>query len=946
VDKQEFFDLIWGQGVRLVVAKNSKGQFRAITCKNNAHAAATVTGIEDRGHAVYHACATFKTPDSRKAENVQEVKAYWLDVDVGDTKAYGDQPTALAALSDYVESVGLPTPYIVSSGKGLHVYWPLDEAVSPEDWLYTAQALKASIKSHGLKADPTRTADIASILRPVGSTNDKYGTPVKLLRRGEITTQVRMRKVVEAHVVTEQSSVLNLGEKPAHLSGLKVSDMSEALDQDRKPGIIEDIIVECGAMRSFQQSEGRVSEPAWYHALGVLLNCEDGERLCHEWSSGHPEYSQRQTQRKINQLKEVGPTTCATMSDHYDACKGCPLKERITSPIQIGKKVAASVESVEHDGEEIELPKLPNGYRVGRRDGGVGIFAHGFDPSEPDIKITDRLLYVESFFTDPNGEKFMSVVERREDNKVERLDLPFRELSGRGDWMSRMLGVGMMVNDANMKGVKRYMQAWTSMQGSKDFENTEGFTSYGWKKGKGFVLGGHLYGFDGSKREVHRSQTMQIEGVGLGPQGGDVERWSEIIDTLFNQPSMEHIQFTILCSFASPLLALSGDKGGTIVYAHSDTSGTGKTTADNAALSVWGTWRDRTRTVNSTTDNAFQSFMSTMCSLPVIYDEMTNYAPDKVSQFIHTISSGQPRARMTRTGEAQYRPGHWDMVVCSSGNVLLSDKLAGVKGNSGPELARVFEYTFPELKSNLKLSEATNLMQELEDHVGVAGELYIQYLLKHYKDLKPLMDKVRSRLEAEINFSGPDRFRARLMVAVLTANIITNKLKLTDFEPRAIKRWMLGKTEAMQEVSRITSSDTVSKFDEMLQDLMADALVTTAPTKAGTGANVVQQPRSKLTMWTQIPNAMDRAGSQDTETYILKTAMRKWAMDRNESLQFLIESWVRDGLIEDYEYRSMPYGDGIAQFQGRKGTFYKQIIPASGANLKHSGLTTPNTVLK
>lgn len=132
---------------------------------------------------VYHACASFRPGEAgRAAENVQAVRAFWLDLDCGKDKVahkkgYGTQAAALAALRAFCKDVGLPRPLLVDSGGGIHAYWPLTEDVAPEDWKPVASALKALCGWHGLLADRNCTADAARILRPPGTLNRKYSPP-------------------------------------------------------------------------------------------------------------------------------------------------------------------------------------------------------------------------------------------------------------------------------------------------------------------------------------------------------------------------------------------------------------------------------------------------------------------------------------------------------------------------------------------------------------------------------------------------------------------------------------------------------------------------------------------------------------------------------------------------------------------------------------------------
>ncbi len=150
-----------------------------------------VNALEAEGVEVYHAVASFihrhdANKDGstdrwgRKAENVAFVSAFFLDVDVAEDKpgnAYATIEEAEDGLSRFVEAFGMPYNYLVRSGSGFHVYWFLDVDVPRDEWRRIALKFKDATKSAGLLADPVRTADPASVLRPVGTTNrkTKYG---------------------------------------------------------------------------------------------------------------------------------------------------------------------------------------------------------------------------------------------------------------------------------------------------------------------------------------------------------------------------------------------------------------------------------------------------------------------------------------------------------------------------------------------------------------------------------------------------------------------------------------------------------------------------------------------------------------------------------------------------------------------------------------------------
>src|SRR6185312_8020974 len=126
--------------------------------------------------AVYHACASFGATN-RLQTSVRSVRSLWLDIDCGKPGAYSTVQDALTELAVFIGRAGLPVPLAVASGSGLHVYWPLSEDLTRDEWQPYADGLKAACGAYSLLADPVRTADPSSILRSPGTTNRK-STPV------------------------------------------------------------------------------------------------------------------------------------------------------------------------------------------------------------------------------------------------------------------------------------------------------------------------------------------------------------------------------------------------------------------------------------------------------------------------------------------------------------------------------------------------------------------------------------------------------------------------------------------------------------------------------------------------------------------------------------------------------------------------------------------------
>jgi len=175
-------------GTKSLVTKEKEGQFFKHHPVSSIEELAALTELFDgKQQDVYFACATYQQgfykdelgkTKFRTSENAGWVKSFWMDIDCDRAKAdqgkgYLDVTQALKALEEFCLSTGLPLPTIVFSGGGVHCYFVLDHEITKDEWLPVAKKLKTLTHHHRLLADDSRTGDIASILRPVGTHNWK-----------------------------------------------------------------------------------------------------------------------------------------------------------------------------------------------------------------------------------------------------------------------------------------------------------------------------------------------------------------------------------------------------------------------------------------------------------------------------------------------------------------------------------------------------------------------------------------------------------------------------------------------------------------------------------------------------------------------------------------------------------------------------------------------------
>lgn len=354
---------------------------------------------------IYFALAGFKGNaiseyKGRKQENVEHLRALWMDIDVEKdaAKKYPTKKAAGEALGAFIESTGLPEPLIVVSGGGLHVYWPLDADVTRQQWKPVANALKNAALKAGLLVDHSRTSDEASILRPVGTFNRKIednprevvalpwgGSPVSLdTLRDILGTPSSPVDLTPTHGFTGPNSL-----------GADLANVETA------PKLFGRIANKCQQIKwAVQNMSGehgeKVSEPLWKNCISIVARCKNGEKNAHILSAPYPGYTPEETQAYYDrEFAKDMPATCEQFNGaRPEGCAGCRYGGKIKSPVVLGfDRVELEPPTIAIEAETVVAePTATHGFRVSHSELKIA----GVNPPWPYKRTADGIVKVVS----------------------------------------------------------------------------------------------------------------------------------------------------------------------------------------------------------------------------------------------------------------------------------------------------------------------------------------------------------------------------------------------------------------------------------------------------------------------------------------------------------------------------------------------------------------------
>lgn len=795
-------------------------------------------------------------------DNTHSVRAFWVDLDVkpDDPRCYASQGEAATALRGFVQSLGLPRPFVTSSGGGFHAYWPLDHDIDPETWQVHASILKALTVAWGLKADPSRTADRASVLRPVGTYNWKTGEPrpVELVLAGSVTSadallhRLQTLKAQTGVQVPDRRHAdpvaAALGDLPAHLIQAVNVNAAAAEGAGYTQPKASEVVRRCPHLLWQKDNPQAVPEPAWYAMIGCLRHAQNGTKAIHLMSQGHPGYSPARTDDKIIQAENsgTGPTLCSTFALHTpELCQGCRYFNKVKTPLATVRVIEAApapvVEVTQPDGSValVDVPPPPHPYKrvlaPGADAGRLAIVIDGEHGTYDEVFYEFDLYPVKQMLDERSGEYQVVIrVWLPNEGWAER-SIPTGKFYDRRQLSTALGSFGVMADPQNMEKVISYMVAYIR-ELQKHAAASVVYAQLGWRDGKDlFVLPNCVVTPQG-RQTVEPSKNI-VNALNWVPAQGDLQEWKKIV-AIYEREGLEALQFGFGTSFAAPLFKFTNFTGAIVSLVGK--RGSGKSSAALCANSVWGHKKMGWLDMENDTRIGFYNKLGALNNVLATYDEITNLSGELVSQLAYAITKGQGRQRATQSGEAAANHANWNTMLLATSNFSLHSKLASEKTDASAEASRVFEYTVP--SGTLPKHEADETFDKLNDHYGLAGPVYAQALVNRREWARDRVLHWIKTVDRAAGTGSSERFWSAVVATVLTGFELANDAGLTNANIERLFKFAVKQIGQMRGVvtenTRTAESLVADYINSNLRSMLAvnsdkvgstNALVTIAP---------------------------------------------------------------------------------------------------------------------
>lgn len=896
---------------------------------------------------------TGKLKTYRTHENMKEARAFFFDLDVGVTEPdklpkYASQQDARDGLDKFLFNTNLPSPFVTSSGNGLHVYWMIEEPIASEVWRTPADKLHWLAKENGLLADPSRTTDQSSVLRIPFTFNLKDKTKpkrVEILQIGDVTPTEDFLNELDALTGDRYTPVHYVSPTSSKSPG-SVNFTGRITPSDEVPNVCEQI-------RIFRDKQGKISEPHWHVSIGVMKYTDGADTIIHQWSAGHPNYDFSETQTKIENWKTDVPS-CAKIKANCDpaVCDRCPFKDGSMghNPLVIANNVwnqtaapppTLTLANVNAAPKAVKLCDPPFPFQRTP----TGIIEHKKrtpgeedDPAKPKfVKLSEYDMFPITMYWSIENERGFSKWAIQLPIAGQRIiNIPNSALET-NTLNATLVDEGMIVESNKIPRILEFMKAYLR-ELQKQQLSAQQFDHVGWDaepkdslNPKGFILYDRkLSMIDGQPEACAMSRSTKDIAAYMS-KVGSMQKQIDMFDFYDHDAYIPH-QFMIGAALATPWVLWSNQHGA-VLNITGDTGGS-KSTVLYVLSALWGDPKHYgiSGLKSGSTEKARFERGAILRNLPFVVDEITLLEPDIARELV--MGASQPPGITTLTSNRIFRiprKGVKANIMFTSSNQSLA-QLVSIDNKAGQAaLARIFEILVERNTVRNKI-DADAMMRTLASNHGWIGEAFMSALLPSWDKVGEAYIKGMTRFEQAIKAGQEERFISMVATAGLLGLRSAHKLGLMPFDWRKSEEWLIE-----EQVPRMRGVMMIEKDRRSPDNVINDYL----ETNSGKMSRVEADSHGNIGGVVYIPSneIVAHYSINDNEIWVRKEPFRIFCHRNGYDAEAIIDTLFQTGAVSRVSIRKeMAFGTSA---QKARSTCF--IIDMKKAGIKVSKTHTPTS---
>lgn len=770
-------------------------------------------------------------------------KAICFDLDIGGK--YATQREGYAAVITATQSMGLPAPMVVSSGRGIHFYWPLDTAIERDHWERVSIALRLALAEHSVEIDTSKIHDASMVLRPVGTAHKKQ-VPWKTVNLLEDTPGSEDYHIAEMEVPLSKW-VGQAQPKPAgkpRQSAVSAAILKNCnLDVPALGKKCQQIAALLSSGGEFDANGKHVSEPLWRASLGIAAYAPDQEAAMMLLCSKHPDFDHAANMAKMSAWT-AAPTSCGEFDKHCPGVCGTCAYKGIASPATINEEAivppATPTAVVAAAAGITPANAMPPEYYVsnGAIYKDVEKDTKSVDAAGKPIIVTTLVktlvcpyeIHVLGMYHDVWGPRAVAgtkatatlSVKYPMDGTVEH-EIPIADITNGGKDLSTYLGNKQIfiTSAATAELTRGYLMNYLARVQSLMPSGVD-FGHFGWQDDGSFLCGHTLLGSP-TANIMHRLKDTAKQYSGVIQPFGNRDQWADLTKVV-DEPGGEYLGVSLLTACIGALGNVSG-AGTPIISFVSTEGGNGKTLALRFGNSAFMEAHEKHLfNPRDTLNNLFHR-LGVLGDLSGSMDEYTTI-PDPIlaANLAYEISSGREKGRLTKEGIAR-KPEEWRAPMRLTANRSLLDMFDQAQSQDEPLRMRTLEFTL----QNRAFVDAhgRHVHNTLAETYGHAmPEIIEAVIAMGGKDAVWKNGFTAFEKKFKTAFKSEERFRHNTIALCYIIGMIGRKIGIFRFDIERIINFMIAKMLACRESNTVTKQDAVDIVGQFMQEYNHQLIVT------------------------------------------------------------------------------------------------------------------------
>jgi hypothetical protein len=845
--------------------------------------------------------ATGKTKYRRTKAHASWFKAICFDLDIGGK--YATQGEGHKAVLEATRAMGMPAPMVVSSGRGIHYYWPLVEPITAATWEQVSMALRAALEEYQVQIDVSKIHDTSMILRPA-ETHHKKQVPWK---------DVKVLSDCPDYDIADITVTLSkwIGAIPAKAQGAKRTNsiMSAILDNCNLN--VEAIGKKCQQVGALMASGGEFDVLGniapygmWTASLMLAKFTPDPDAAIMMLCSAHPDFDMAASQSKMGTFSGKPPSCDQFEKACPGGCNGCPSKGVVFGPGSLNEEVLAA-------------PTTPTALAIAAAAGAPAArqmppdyyISNGqvFTDVTVEIKNKDEVtgktivtknkvktlvcpyeIHVLAMYHDVWGPRAAAhtaataliSVKYPMDGEHEH-EMPMVAVTNGGKDFSTYLGNKQIIiaSETVQNRTRSYLMNYLASVQARAASGVD-FTHFGWQKDGSFLCGETLVGSP-SQNTLRRLKGTAKNYSDQIKHHGDRNAWADLT-SLIDQPGGEPLGVSLLMACAGALGNVSGAATPLISFVAPD-SGTGKTLSLGFGNSAFMSPNAEFMFGPNDTPNARYNGFGILGDLSASMDEITTMEPMDLVSLAYAASHGTEKRTLTQDRSARV-PESWRAPVRVTANRSLFEVYEIAQSKDEPLRMRTMEFLLD--TRTFVAAHGKTLYLGMHDNYGFALPEIADAIIT-MGGRRAVWDKgaalFESKFDKRMQWLPEERFRRNATAVAFIVGRIGKQLGLFRFDVDRVINYILDNCLRMRANAHVVVKDAFDIIGQFMQE-HNDQLITTR--KVGGAAEQVQFPVPQVACM-RMELILDSAGvlQPGSRLAINNAVFKSWLRRTRDSLE-------------------------------------------------------------